>query len=92
LKRYASDHPEAAQKRSENLKGRKLSNDTKQRMSQSRMGMKRGPMGEELKRKLIEITKTRTGDLHQFYGKYHTEDAKLKMRIAWLARKIADCH
>ncbi len=61
--------------------GRKLSEEAKQKMSETRKGEKNPNFGkklsEETKRKMSEAKK---GDNHPMFGKRHTEEAKQKIR------------
>lgn len=58
------------------FKGKKLSEETKRKMSLSKIGK---PKSEECKRKLSEIGKTKIGKLNSFYGKIHSEETKKKI-------------
>ena len=61
-----------------NWKGKKHSEDTKCKMSETKKGKKHL---EETKRKISEANKgTMTGESHHFYGKHHTEGTKKKMK------------
>ena len=62
---------------SESEKGKKLSEETKQRMSESHKGRK---FSEERKQNLSESMKGKyIGKNHPMYGKYHSDESKLKM-------------
>lgn len=63
------------------LKGRKLSEETKRKISESRKGQPANFKHHtpESKRKLSEIGKTKVGELNNFYGRSHTDQSKLKI-------------
>lgn len=56
-----------------NTSGRRFSEETKQKMRESRLGSK---ASEEAK---IKMSKSRTGERNGMYGKNHTEESKKKM-------------
>lgn len=60
--------------------GKKHSEETKRKMSESRTGKKLKPFTEEHKRKISEATKKKIGPLNSFYGKHHSEEVKQKLR------------
>jgi group I intron endonuclease len=81
--------------------GKKLSKETKQKLSEAHRGEKSYMFGktlsEETKQKLSEATK---GDKHHMYGKKHNEETKQKISEAQLGkihcedtrRKMSEAH
>ncbi|MBQ0035589.1 MAG: GIY-YIG nuclease family protein [Firmicutes bacterium] len=63
--------------------GVKLSDETRQKMSDSRKGIKNPFWGkhlsEEHRKMLSDIAKKRIGENHNMYGKHHTEETKQKL-------------
>lgn len=61
--------------------GKRLSEETKAKISVSRMGQPSGFKRHttESKKKLSEIGKTKTGEMNSFYGKQHSEETKRKI-------------
>ena len=75
--------------------GKKHTPEAIEKMSKSHMGQKawnKGvPMSDDAKRHLSEYWEGRcTGENHPFFGKHHTDEARLKMSEAKKGRKMPD--
>ena len=87
------EHKEAISKA---LKGREFSETHKSNIAKARTGKKASKetreklskahsnISDETRRKISEACK---GEKNGFYGKHHSEEAKLKMRLAWERRR-----
>ena len=59
--------------------GKKASKETREKLSKAHSNI-----SDETRRKISEACK---GEKNGFYGKHHSEEAKLKMRLAWERRR-----
>ena len=66
------------------LKGRKFSDEWREKISKAKTGTH---VSDETKKKLSE---QRQGELNNFYGKYHSEEAKNKMREAKIGKPTTE--
>lgn len=78
------------------LKGREFSETHKANIAKARTGKKasketreklskiHSSVSDETRRKISEACK---GEKNGFYGKHHSEEAKLKMKLAWERRR-----
>lgn len=76
LKTRPPQTEEAKQKRSNSLKGRPRSEETKRKISEAHKGKICGPLTEETKKKLSEAL---LGSKNPFYGKQHDPELKKRM-------------
>jgi len=77
--KYGATVPlEVREKISRKNKGRKLTKETKSRMSKSHTGVPKGALTEETKRRISE-TKKRNPKVNPMQGKHHSEESKRRM-------------
>jgi NUMOD3 motif len=67
--------------------GRVVSDDTKQKMRDKALGVKKS---EAHKHKLSLVAQTRIGNKNHFYGRTHSEETKQRIRNALLGRTIPE--
>ena len=85
-----SDHASLHANNNNGFLGKNHTEETKQKISKSLYGKKRGPMLEETKQKLSAANKGKhnhKGENSPFYGKEHSEETKQKIRLAHLGKK-----
>ena len=83
-KDYEEAMKEAAEATSKANKGKKLSKETRRRMSEAKKNM-----SLETKKKMSEARKSKN---NPFYGKHHSDESKKKLREAHIGKKLSEEH
>ena len=68
-------------------KGKTVSEESRRKMSDAKKGKKRKPFTEDTRRKMSDAKK---GDNNPFYGKFHSEETKQKMRESHKGRTFSE--
>ena len=74
---------------SKSLKGHIVTQETKDKISEIHKGKSKS---EEHRRKISEFMRTRIGKKNNFYGKKHSEESKMKNRLATITRLENSTH
>ena len=92
VKKYFAKNPEVVARIAEKNKGKKVSEETRKKLSESKIGEKNSFYGKKHTAETIEKIKEKCRSIPPVYGYKHTDEAKDKLRNARAKQVFPDDH